>query len=564
MNRIRNSATTALLALALTGVLPDVGHAQDGGQRPRTEPASASEHGKERGGRVGPRQLMSPEEKLIRNAYVKLMRYQSAALDELAATSKKESQPDDYLRFELRDIHTGPIDEISEQPLSEFVTPPAGDIVTVKPNHRVWGNGPAHAYYEAEWAGASDAQQTGESATVEETLRSGGEKLLGVEKYTIYQVSVRLGGKQRIYRAMALHHGKSETGKESSEIIDNITSEINTVLGEESPRVRSPWKTYVKTSLYLAIAREIRDKQQAGLPLISVDAPIGYLPGDDLNPATEAGDMVLAVVCATVEITNISPGILNVSTGDAASAHTLTVDFTPAGTSASISFQATFAANYGGSSQASLTIPTVTGTSPVTSTVKAGGVDSSGAFSVQPAADGNLSPKETRVIVPPQVLLKMMNKEAGGLNNPAPSMPLLGWSMRNRFNDSAYFQGQTNYAAAISASATQSNLAIGKQPELDAAAGVFDGFFDPSSGCQGFWSPTDSQWVTIDQALKHPTTTLPTGVGEPFCYNGKCKLTQYVYFPSVGFNNRPGRQNAPAFVFVRKRNVGDIAVVQVN
>ena len=76
--------------------------------------------------------------------------------------------------------------------------------------------------------------------------------------------------------------------------------------------------------------------------------------------------------------------------------------------------------------------------------------------------------------------------------------------------------------------------------------------------------PNRIEIVTINQALQNHTTTLPTGVGEPFCYHGKCKLTQYVYFPSVGFNNRPGRQNAPAFFFVRKRDVGDIAVVQVN
>jgi hypothetical protein len=211
--------------------------------------------------------------------------------------------------------------------------------------------------------------------------------------------------------------------------------------------------------------------------------------------------------------------------------------------------------NLGGTSQASLTIPTVNGTSPVTTTVKAGGDGSSAAFSVQPAADGNLSPKETRVVVPPQVLLKMMNNEAGGLpDNGAGSMPLLGWTMRNRFSDSAYFRGQITYAAAISASATQSTLSYGKQPELDSAASVFDGFIDPSSGCQGFWSPTDSQWTTVNQALGIGTPTLPTNVGIPFAYDGHPEMTQIVYFSSVGNNNRIGYQNAPAFLFVRKRD----------
>lgn len=126
--------------------------------------------------------------------------------------------------------------------------------------------------------------------------------------------------------------------------------------------------------------------------------------------------------------------------------------------------------------------------------------------------------------------------------------------MQNRFSDQTFFAGQTTYQIAITQGATHNNLANGKQPELDAAASVFDGFTDESQGSQGFWSPTDSQWATVAQALANSTTTLPSNVGIPFTYNSNPDMTQIVYFSSVGLNNLVGRRNAPAFLFVRKRD----------
>ncbi len=94
------------------------------------------------------------------------------------------------------------------------------------------------------------------------------------------------------------------------------------------------------------------------------------------------------------------------------------------------------------------------------------------------------------------------------------------------------------------------------QPELDAAASVFNGATgDVAYGSQGWWSPTNDQWTTINQALASGTTTLPTNVGIPFNYNGHNESTQIVYFSSVGLNTGvPSKSNAPAFLFVRRRD----------
>jgi hypothetical protein len=148
----------------------------------------------------------------------------------------------------------------------------------------------------------------------------------------------------------------------------------------------------------------------------------------------------------------------------------------------------------------------------------------------------------------------MFSSEAGTLPS-STVRPLLGWSTRNRFGDRTYFSGQTNYQVAITQSATTDpNLADGRQPELDSAAGVFDGYTDPSYGSQGFWSPTTDQWATVNQALGSRTTKLPQNIGIPFDYNGHPEITQIVYFSSVGTNPRRGYEGAPTFLFVRKRD----------
>lgn len=262
----------------------------------------------------------------------------------------------------------------------------------------------------------------------------------------------------------------------------------------------------------------------------------------------------------TVEIVSILPETLNVSTGDTASAHTLDVNFTPANSSNTISFRITALHNLGGSQQASLAVPNQTGTSPISTTVKATPSDGSRAFVVQPVVGGTVSPKESRVIVPPQVLLQMMRNEARGLSSTT-VRDLLGWSLRNRFSDSQFFAGQTTYLAAIAAGATKDiNLINGQQPELDAAAGVFDGFFDTTQGCQGFWSPTPQQWQGVQLAMG--SQILPANVGAPGFISSYPR--QYVYFPSVGDNPLHRPMFAPSFLFVRKRPAGEPAVIQID
>lgn len=247
---------------------------------------------------------LGQQQKIVRDAYVRLMRYQTAGVDEQAAMSGTATKPEDYVIFELRDLHSGPIEEIAGRTLAELVSGPVGEVLKVTAHHLQYGNGPRHAYYEVQWSDSTSAVPSNEPLTVTEVLASGGDQMADVDTYTSYEVTVRLAGKARAYRAIALHHRQTEANsKARTEIFDYITTGMNTVLADESPRVRSPWGRYIKTALYLAVEREISDKTKAGKLLIPVDAPIGYLPSDDAVPNARDAQMRLAVVCtATIDV----------------------------------------------------------------------------------------------------------------------------------------------------------------------------------------------------------------------------------------------------------------------
>ncbi|HKV42015.1 MAG TPA: hypothetical protein VJX67_22615, partial [Blastocatellia bacterium] len=198
----------------------------------------------------------------------------------------------------------GPIADIADESLATLVTQGGNDIVKLTPHHLAHGNGPEHAYYDVEWS--KPAAPLVRPETVGMLLR-GGDEHRGEMKYTAYQVTVKLSGKQITYGALALHHAASAGDGSKPEIIDRVTEGMNLVVADESPRVQSPWKTYVKSDLYLAVARSIRDLRRAGLPLIPADAPIGYLPGDDVQ--AEAGLSIKdACVLPTVDIYQGGPG----------------------------------------------------------------------------------------------------------------------------------------------------------------------------------------------------------------------------------------------------------------
>jgi hypothetical protein len=304
MKKILKASASLVLSLLTLALWPPASQAHNESDRQRLTTESRS-HQKTSPSQQSPATpvTMKAEEKLVRDVYARLMRYQTAARDEVAAGNNASSGPEDYLTFELQNIHSGPIKEISGQRILELVTARGGSVLTIKSTHLSTGKDPEHAYYEADWTTVTNVEENSDRPEQD-------DKLVDVDSYTSYEVTARLGGKERTYRALVLHRHQEGSLRSTSEILDNVTSEMNTVLHDESPRVRSPWNKYVNSALHLAVTREIRETIAAGKPLIPADAPIGYLPGDNATPVGQDRQaLAINAVCEPISLTvEVNPG----------------------------------------------------------------------------------------------------------------------------------------------------------------------------------------------------------------------------------------------------------------
>ena len=196
------------------------------------------------------------ENSLVRLTYTKLSLYHRAGSFAEADETKTAWKFEDDLRFELHDIHTGPIEEIYDQPYGQLVTKPSGDVIRIMSQTRSFNEGPKHIMYKAGWLKSNyraSLLEDWEHTTVGEVLRMAGDSLADITRYTSYEVTVIFKGKERTYRAMVLHHGAAQSGVEPrAQFLDNIVGP--TILAqaykESHPPVRSPWFEYVKTDEY--------------------------------------------------------------------------------------------------------------------------------------------------------------------------------------------------------------------------------------------------------------------------------------------------------------------------
>lgn len=334
MSNICKVIGSLIIAMLVLVLWSPAGQSQDERGPGRLRGDAAQPH-KEQSGAQEPRLTSEPaadEEKLVRDLYARLMRYQSAAVDEQATKADKASAPDDYLTFELRAIHSGPITELYGKPLNELVTPRSGALIDIKPTYLSGKGGTVHAYYEAQWVNTDSTASKLVAPKYNDAgapasgpiLRGGGKRYAGVTRYTAYEVTVQFQGQQRTYRALILYRLKEgehwsdyRTEEErlaklaKVEVLDEITAELNKLLVETSPRARAPWDKYVKSNVYLAVGREVRQKHEAGQPLIPANAPIGYLPGDDATPNKQDALVLAADACLTTTVSITINGVAN-------------------------------------------------------------------------------------------------------------------------------------------------------------------------------------------------------------------------------------------------------------
>ena len=185
-------------------------------------------------------------EKVVRETYRKLETYNAAAQVFENEYSKSRIRSDANLSFELTDFRSGNVQEILNKRYADLVTMPAGEIVSLtRGGHSVDG-GPQEATFAATWEPGRYASVFDPMWTVADVFHFEAAQYYDVRTYVGYQVTVKLEGRSRTYRALALFHESVEPV--SPEFWDAIVSGIGDVWKEKRPAYRSKTREALSAS----------------------------------------------------------------------------------------------------------------------------------------------------------------------------------------------------------------------------------------------------------------------------------------------------------------------------
>jgi hypothetical protein len=175
-------------------------------------------------------------EKVVRETYRKLENYNAAAQIFQNEYTKKSLRSDANLSFELGDFRSGNIRDIFYSRYSDLVTLPTGDIVSLTRGGHSLDGGPQEATYAAAWEPGRYASVFDPMWTIADVFHFEAARYYDVKTYVGYQVNVKLEGRVRTYRALALFHDSPEA---SPEFWDAIVSGVGDVWKEKRPAYRS-------------------------------------------------------------------------------------------------------------------------------------------------------------------------------------------------------------------------------------------------------------------------------------------------------------------------------------
>ncbi|HEY6273046.1 MAG TPA: hypothetical protein VIX19_13785, partial [Terriglobales bacterium] len=252
--------------------------------------------------------------------------------------------------------------------------------------------------------------------------------------------------------------------------------------------------------------------------------------------------------CSVISLSQ-SPSSFNMSTGDTNQQITVTVN--PSNVPVTLSFSGTSSPTSNPNSSGAVTLSTSgSGSGTINSKVTASPAGNSGVYKVTASANGSTSSNSTTIQIPPQVLIRMMQAEAGGTGNDT-AMESLGDVARNRIGSSLFDPPYSNYQNTIvSGQFALSSTTTGIEPELDLSVDVFLTRAGDFCGALAFWTPTSAQWTAVQSAISSKTTSFPAGTGAPVFGSWSTANQQILYDSAVGTQGN----GAPNFVFLAWRS----------
>lgn len=180
------------------------------------------------------------QEKLIRETYRKLVLYNAAAQVFLKEQSHRGPRSEARLSFELTDFRSGNVQEIASRRYAELVTLPTGEIVSLTHGSHSENEGAEEAIFAAAWERGQYASVIDPQWTISDVLNFEPARYFDIADYTSYQVTVRLDGKSRTYRALALFHNTPEVSASvGPEFWDGVVNGLNRVWQEKRPAYTS-------------------------------------------------------------------------------------------------------------------------------------------------------------------------------------------------------------------------------------------------------------------------------------------------------------------------------------
>ena len=183
-------------------------------------------------------------EKLIRETYAKLEAYNAAAQVLENEFTRKPLRGEASLRFEFGEFRSGNIKEILNHPYAGLITLPTGDVISLTRGSHALDDGPEEATFAAAWERGRYASVFDPQWTVADAFHFEPEKYYDIDSYTSYQVTVRLEGRSRTYRALALFHANGA----APEFWDAVVDGIGRVWQEKRPAYKTKSVTQVEFS----------------------------------------------------------------------------------------------------------------------------------------------------------------------------------------------------------------------------------------------------------------------------------------------------------------------------
>ncbi|NLD35311.1 MAG: hypothetical protein GX654_00395 [Desulfatiglans sp.] len=206
----------------------------------------------------------------ILDIYARLVRYQTAEQDNYNNENNLNVREKDYLKVSITDMRY-----TTQNVYNEFIKKRHGKYLELDRIEKCVNNDDiCSLMYQVQWSDSIDVKDS----TFNKDF---GKKAFYLE----YFVKVQFDDEEISYKAFAVY--PQYDLKALPIIIDPVIPQINILANDKLPPVSSPWYDYISGSHYWKMQKNIKERIIKNEPMVPNDAPIGHLPGDEVNESIE-------------------------------------------------------------------------------------------------------------------------------------------------------------------------------------------------------------------------------------------------------------------------------------